>query len=106
MGLIYDPGNMVCEGYENYRLGIEMLGDYIFHVHIKSAVCLPICENDFDFSLKTEWSQTKKGAVNFAAFIRLLKSYGYSGYLSVSDFSNVRNTVEKLKSYLEFLKNV
>ncbi|MBW7459087.1 sugar phosphate isomerase/epimerase, partial [Paenibacillus sepulcri] len=37
IGVIYDPGNMVYEGYENYRLGLELLGPYLAHVHVKNA---------------------------------------------------------------------
>ncbi len=37
VGVIYDPGNMVYEGFESYRLGIELLGPYLAHVHIKNA---------------------------------------------------------------------
>ena len=37
VGVIYDPGNMVHEGFEQYRLGVELLGEYLDHVHIKDA---------------------------------------------------------------------
>src|SRR5690349_7728057 len=36
IGVIYDPGNMVFEGYENYRMGLELLGEYVAHVHVKN----------------------------------------------------------------------
>jgi len=38
IGIIYDLGNMVHEGYENYKLGLELLGDYLSYVHVKNAV--------------------------------------------------------------------
>src|SRR5215211_2306491 len=37
VGAIYDPGNMVWEGHEQYRLGLETLGPYLAHVHAKNA---------------------------------------------------------------------
>lgn len=37
VGIIHDAGNMVYEGYEQYRLGLEVLGPYLAHVHLKSA---------------------------------------------------------------------
>src|SRR5262249_4743674 len=37
VGVIHDAGNMVYEGYEQYRMGLELLGPYLAHVHFKSA---------------------------------------------------------------------
>lgn len=37
VGVLYDPGNMVHEGYENHRMGLELLGPYLAHVHVKNA---------------------------------------------------------------------
>ena len=37
VGAIYDPGNMVWEGHEQYRLGLETLGPYLAHVHAKNT---------------------------------------------------------------------
>lgn len=37
IGLIFDPGNMVNEGFEDYQKSFELLGDYIAHIHIKTA---------------------------------------------------------------------
>lgn len=37
IGVIYDPGNMVFEGFEDPRLGLELLGPYLAHVHLKNA---------------------------------------------------------------------
>ncbi|MNH42928.1 hypothetical protein D3C79_1047240 [compost metagenome] len=38
IGVIYDPGNMVYEGFEQYKLGLEVLGEYLGHVHVKNAI--------------------------------------------------------------------
>src|SRR5215208_2984468 len=37
VGVILDPGNMAQEGFENYRIGAELLGPYLAHVHIKNS---------------------------------------------------------------------
>ena len=37
VGVIHDAGNMVFEGFEDYRLGLELLGPYLAHVHLKNA---------------------------------------------------------------------
>jgi len=38
IGVIYDPENMVREGMENWRMGIEMIYPYIGYVHVKNMV--------------------------------------------------------------------
>ena len=60
MGVIYDPGNMVFEGYENFRLGLDLLGKYIFHVHVKNAVLCPSADSHNNLTLSPVWSQTAK----------------------------------------------
>ena len=37
IGVIHDAGNMVYEGFEHYRMGLEVLGPYLAHVHLKNA---------------------------------------------------------------------
>ena len=37
IGCIYDPGNMCVEGYEDYRVGLGMLRNYVAHVHLKNV---------------------------------------------------------------------
>ena len=36
-GVIFDPANMIFEGYEDWKMGIEILGNYLGHVHVKNA---------------------------------------------------------------------
>lgn len=37
IGVLFDPGNMIHEGYENFRMGLEPLGPYLAHVHMKNT---------------------------------------------------------------------
>jgi sugar phosphate isomerase/epimerase len=37
IGVILDPGNMIYEGYEDWRMGMELLGPYLAHVHLKNT---------------------------------------------------------------------
>lgn len=106
-GLIYDPGNMVYEGYENYELGFEMLGDYLAHVHIKNAALVPAGEDAFGATQYTQtWMPLKKGSANLFALIKALKKVGYDGILSVEDFSNEKPTREKLEENIAYLKQL
>ncbi|MBR2047405.1 MAG: sugar phosphate isomerase/epimerase [Oscillospiraceae bacterium] len=104
-GLIYDPGNMVYEGYEAYQLGFEMLGKYLAHVHVKNAALTPAGEDEFGATKYNQsWMPMKKGAANLNAMIKALVKVGYDGVLSVEDFSNEQPTKEKLVDALAYLK--
>lgn len=107
IGIIFDPGNMVHEGFENYKLGFELLGEYLSYVHVKNAVWkkTETLENGQEI-WKPEWSPLMKGYANIPKLISNLKETGYDGYLSVEDFSNEEDTETKLKNNLRFLMSV
>lgn len=105
IGIIFDPGNMVYEGFENYKLGIELLGEYLAHVHMKNAIWkLKGFTEDGIEIWKPEFSPFNKGYADLRKLIRVLLDTGYNGYLSVEDFSNEKETHAKLKENLEFLR--
>ncbi len=107
IGIIYDPGNMVHEGFENYKLGLELLGEYLAYVHVKNAVwnlSEPL-ENGAQ-TWKASWTPFKKGCANLTKLITVLKGLGYDGYLSIEDFSNEEDTLSKLTDNIEFLKSI
>ena len=106
-GLIYDPGNMVYEGYENYELGFEMMGKYLAHVHVKNAALVPGGEDEFGATKYNQsWMPLKKGAVNLLNMMKALVKVGYDGVLSVEDFSNEQPTREKLADAIVYLKQL
>lgn len=107
IGVIYDPGNMVYEGFENYKLGIDLLGEYLAHVHIKNGKWeLSETTQDGVEIWKPTWSPFKKGFADIKKFIRNLQDVGYKGYVSVEDFSNTEDTYSKLKNNIEFLRSI
>ena len=105
IGVIFDPGNMVCEGYENWQLGLELLGDYLAHVHVKNT----------KWQLESEEGGLKKwrpvmcgldeGIVDWREVLTVLKKANYDGWLSFEDFSE-GDTLTKLKRDLEFIKGL
>lgn len=106
-GLIYDPGNMVYEGYENYELGFEMMGKYLAHVHVKNAALVPGGEDEFGATKYNQaWVPLKKGSANLFALMKALVKVGYDGVLSVEDFSNEKPAREKLEENIVYLKQL
>ncbi len=107
IGLIYDPGNMVCEGYEAWAMGIEILGPYLAHVHVKNIGWFPH-QRDEHGTVRWEARAVPlpDGIVPWGEVIRLLRAAGYDGYLSLEDFSTEQPTIEKLAADLAYLKRL
>ncbi len=103
VGVIYDPGNMVYEGMENWRLGMELLGPYLAHVHLKNSKwSAEEQSDDGHVTWKPGWARMREGIVDWREVVGDLKAVGYDGYLSSEDFSDVE-IAEKLKDNLEYM---
>lgn len=107
VGVIFDPGNMVNEGYEDYQKSFELLGPYIAHVHVKNAV---LVEDGRDELGSKKWSRQQAplwdGMADLRELFRVMKKYGYDDTVSVEDFSNEQPTYEKLKANIEYIKKL
>jgi sugar phosphate isomerase/epimerase len=102
VGVILDPGNMAQEGFEDYRIGAELLGPYLAHVHIKnSAFERPAGGGVWE----PRWAPLEDGVVDFGQVFEALEHVGYDGWLVMEDFSGVRPSREALKFNLEFLRS-
>jgi sugar phosphate isomerase/epimerase len=100
IGVIYDPGNMVHEGFEDYRLGLELLGPYLAHVHIKNAAYE---RPEGGGVWKARWAPLEDGVVDFEGFLSALAGSGYDGWLVVEDFSAARASREALRHNIRFI---
>lgn len=95
IGVIHDPQNMVVSGKENWRMGLEILGDYVAYVHWKNC----------RFSRKNggKWASQlcglDEGLVDWREFIQALKDTGFAGYLC-NEYRGDKQSVP-LKSYLD-----
>ncbi len=107
VGVIHDPGNMIYEGMENWRLGMELLGPWLAHVHVKNTAW-DIAESLPDG--RTRWQPSaatlQGGIVDWAEVIQDLKALGYKGYLSSEDFSRGESTEEKIRNGILYLKGL
>lgn len=106
-GLIFDPGNMVNEGYEEYQKAFELLGPYVAHVHIKNGVLEPDGLDELGAcKWKRSWTPLKKGMANLKHLFEVLVKMGYDGTLSIEDFSNEESTRDKLAQNIEYLNQL
>jgi len=86
IGIVYDPGNTVFEGYERVKVQIEMLKHLIKNVHLKNCI---IKGGNFTEEgwLPSEVTKIDKGVLNWKEIILNLKKNGYDGFLTLEDFS-------------------
>ena len=102
VGVILDPGNMAQEGFEDYRIGAELLGPYLAHVHIKnSAFERPAGGGVWE----PRWAPLEDGVVDFGLVFEALEYVGYDAWLVIEDFSGVRPSREALRYNLEFIRS-
>lgn len=105
IGVLYDPGNMVHEGYENYRMGLELLGPYLAHVHVKNGgYRKTAAEDSTSAAWSGEWVPLDQGAVPWKQVIQDLQSVGYEGYYGIEDFSGTFESREMLLRFAEQMK--
>lgn len=104
IGVIFDPGNMICEGHENWQLGLELLGPYLSHVHVKNAAWTESGVSESGEKLwKSQMVAMKEGIVNWADVLLALGKIGYRGWLSFEDFGP-GNTRAKLTDDIAYIK--
>jgi sugar phosphate isomerase/epimerase len=97
VGVIYDVGNLVVEGYEDHRIATELLGPHLHHVHLKNAAVSPV---DGPGPLRRHlprWSPLDDGAADVAGVLGHLREIGYSGWVSLEDLSTERDPLSTLR---------
>lgn len=107
VGVLYDPANMVREGWENIRTVLNILGPYLAEVHVKNAKWLRGEKTDRGCQLwDYEDADLEDGVVNWADVIDHLKKHGYDGWLVEEGHSAKRPTFERLKLAKELLSRL
>jgi sugar phosphate isomerase/epimerase len=107
VGVIHDIGNMVWEGWTEYRLGLEALGPYLAHVQVKNGASVQVGRREDGTA---EWANTQRslreGFADIPAFLAALRQVGYDGWVSVEDFSDLgeQSRAERIADNLAYLK--
>jgi sugar phosphate isomerase/epimerase len=98
VGVIYDVGNMVVEGYEDHRIGTALLGAHLRHVHLKNARFVPDPEVGGPVRVhRATWSPLDDGVVDVRAVLDHLVDVGYRGWISLEDLSSQRDPLATLR---------
>jgi sugar phosphate isomerase/epimerase len=102
IGALWDPGNMVHEGFEHYRLGLEALGPYLAHVQLKNAAWRETGPGQW----QPVWVPLDRGIVNVPDVFGALRTVGYDGWVSFEDFSTERPLVDRLRDNLAYVTSI
>ena len=91
VGAIFDLPNMSRVALEDTRQGMELLGPYLTYCHIGGS--RPVA-GDAAAHGQRQWSwefcPLAEGIANIPQVIADLRAVGYSGYLSIEDFSTLK----------------
>jgi len=105
LGIIHDPGNQVFEGHEDARLGIEILGPYLAHVHFKNALWERTgAREDGTATWKARVAPINEGIIDWPDTIAQLKFAGYDGYLSNEGEVIAGQSLEDRLKPIEYLR--
>lgn len=107
VGVIHDAGNLVLEGYENYDIGLSVLGPYLAHVHLKNVMFERAGQRpDGSAAWRDVQAPMDQGMVDITALLRSLRKAGYDGWLSFEDFSPGSCGREKIRKNIAFVKRL
>lgn len=99
VGCVYDAGSMTVEGYEEYRIGLEILGGYVGDVHIANARHFPPTRPGRRV-WEWEWSPLSDGLLDLQRLFRALRRSfypSYQGWITLADRSEGRSVAALLE---------
>ena len=104
VGVIHDIGNLVIEGWEEPAYGLDLLGEYLAHVHVKNcAFHLAGVDGDGTLRWEPKWVPLREGRANLPELFRALFSAGYDGWITDEDFSTLVPLAERTSGNLEYV---
>lgn len=106
IGAIFDVPNMVRVGLEDSKMGLELLGPYLAHVHIGNATPVQT-QRDATGSMHWQWDfcDLREGMADIPQIIQDLKDVGYQGYISLEEFGP-GDDEEKISNEGAYLKEL
>jgi sugar phosphate isomerase/epimerase len=90
VGALYDPANMIVEGNLHPWLALEVLGDYLHHVHVKNEAFVESGQGWAEAVV-----QLDRGLVDWPAVFGELEQRRYGGWIAI-DHLTATATEERL----------
>lgn len=104
--VIYDPNNLIRDGYETTELALDLLGPYLGHVHVGGH--RPVAKGkDKLGTMSWEWegASLAEGMYDMPRLLKKLKAVAYQGFISIEDF-RLAPLEERLREGIAYLKQV
>ncbi len=105
LGIVFDPGNAVSEGFERPWVQVRMLGSWIKNVHVKNRMTAA-GEPGINDRLPGSNCKVDEGVLNWDLIAEELAGIGYSGYLTCEDFAEFPSLAEKFAWNARFLRRL
>lgn len=107
IGVVYDVQNMVREGFEGVRLGLDALGPYLAHVHIGGHAPTP-GERAADGTLQWTWRATElaDGLLSTPILLAELRRVGYDRFVTVEDLRPDVEPEAKFGAAIRYLRGL
>ena len=107
IGCIFDPQNMVSDGFETTEIAVELLGPYLAHVHAGGHRPVEKGRDEATGTVEWEWPgcPMSEGLYDFRRLLKQLKAVSYRGFISIEDFRPAP-LEEKLRDGIGYLKRV
>lgn len=107
VGIMWDPGNQVVEGREEYEMALSEAGDFLGEVHIKNMKWI---EDGTGEDGQVQWKRVqapvKEGQVDWPAVMALLKQRRYDGWLHFEDFSTDVPLEQRLRNNIHWFRSL
>ena len=92
LGIVYDPGNCLSEGFERPAVQIDMLGKLIRAVHVKNA--MPQASEAPREAIHSPATRLDEGLLDWPAIVKQLASEADADFLTLEDFFDGFGSVE------------
>ena len=106
VGVIYDPQNMVRDGFETTSLALRLLGPYVAHVHVGGHRPVALEPNPSG-PPKWRWEgcPMSEGLYHYPDLMTSLKKLDYKGFISVEDF-RPGSAGDKFQDAIHYLRSL
>jgi len=104
--VIFDANNMGRDGFETTEMALELLGQYVGHLHVGGHRPVPNGKDEVG-TVQWEWQGTSlaEGLYDYPRLLRKLQAMDFQGFISIEDFRDLP-AEEKLREGIEYLRAV
>ena len=82
---ILDGSNLIVEGWEDWKMVIEVLDKYLDHIHVRNAAWFNTAEKGWHW----KWAPLEEGIADWHKIFLILKERGYNGFATTENILGV-----------------